>query len=105
MEAIELLEIIAKGEDSNHQFKAGDAAKESLAQEMIAFSNSGGGKLFIGVNDDGTLSNLTQEDIRQLNNRVSNAACDLIRPPINPLIENVLVESRLVMVVTIFDGD
>ncbi len=104
METIELLEIIARGEDSKHQFKSVPLNKESLAQEMIAFSNSGGGQIFIGVNDNGTLSNLTKEDVRQLNNLVSNTACDLVCPPINPLTENVQVGGGLVMIVTISDG-
>jgi len=41
METAELLEIIARGEDSKHQFKANVTNEVSLAQEMVAFSNSG----------------------------------------------------------------
>jgi len=39
METSELLEIIARDEDSTHQFKANVTNALSLAQEMIAFSN------------------------------------------------------------------
>jgi len=81
MEATELLEIVARGEDSKHQLKANVTNGLSLAQEIVAFSNSGGGTLFIGVNDDGTFSRLERKDIERLNNLVSNAASQQVSPP------------------------
>lgn len=42
MEAKELLEILARGEDGKHQFKSNFANVDSIASEMVAFSNSGG---------------------------------------------------------------
>ena len=53
METTELIHIIAQGEDSKHQFKENINTKDkaSLEGEMVAFSNSGGGKIFIGVED------------------------------------------------------
>jgi ATP-dependent DNA helicase RecG len=47
----ELRETISRDEDSKHQFKGNITNEESLAQEMVAFSNSGGGELYIGVPD------------------------------------------------------
>lgn len=67
METTELLEIIARGEDGKHQFKANVTNPNSLASEMVAFCNSGGGTLLIGVNDDGTVSGLIREDMARLN--------------------------------------
>jgi len=55
METAELLEIIARGEDSKHQFKVDVTNAQSLASEIVAFANSGGGHLVIGVQDDGTI--------------------------------------------------
>lgn len=104
MEITELLEIISRGEDSKHQFKSDVTNVISLAQEMVAFSNSGGGQIFIGVNDNGALSGLTRADIGRLNNLVSNAACDSVRPSINPSTENVQLDGGLIMVISIFDG-
>jgi ATP-dependent DNA helicase RecG len=49
----ELLEMVALGEDSRRQFKVDVTNAESLAADMVAFSNSNGGTLFIGVTDDG----------------------------------------------------
>ncbi|MDD2621003.1 MAG: ATP-binding protein, partial [Syntrophomonadaceae bacterium] len=63
MEATELLEIIARGEDGKHQFKANITNASGLAAEMVAFSNSGGGRIFIGVNDNGQIAGLSRADM------------------------------------------
>ena len=67
MEAKELLEILARGEDGKHQFKSNFANVDSIASEMVAFSNSGGGQISTGINDNGALVGLTKEDVGRLN--------------------------------------
>ena len=104
MEAVELLNILARGEDGKHQFKSNFTNIDSLASEMVAFSNSGGGQVFIGINDNGTPIGLTREDIGRLNQMVSNAASQSVRPPINPITENVQLSEGLVIVLTVLDG-
>jgi ATP-dependent DNA helicase RecG len=104
METAELLEIVARDEDSKHQFKANITNAQSLSEELVAFSNSGGGRIFIGVNNDGTFSGLTREDMGRLNQLVSNTSTNNVRPPINPRSENVSTPGGLVMVVTVADG-
>ena len=104
MELTELLAVIACNEDSRHQFKADVTNETSLAQEFVAFSNSGGGSIFIGVSDNGTIFGLTRKDMGRLNNLVSNAASQQVRPPINPQTEDIATPDGLVMRVTIFDG-
>jgi len=104
METAELLEIVARDEDGKHQLKANFTNVDSLAAEMVAFSNSDGGMILIGVNNDGTFSGLSREDMGRLNQLVSNAASQSVRPPINPRTENIFTPKGLVMVVTITDG-
>ena len=104
METTDLLEIIGRDEDSKHQFKANVTNETSLAQEMVAFSNSGGGAIFIGVSDDGTFSGLTREDMGRLNQLVSNAASQQVRPPINPQTENIATPNGLVMRIVVPNG-
>ncbi len=104
METSELLEIIARDEDSKHQLKANVTNETSLAQEMIAFSNTLGGMLIIGASDDGTISGLTREDMGRLSNLVSNAASQQVKPPINPITENLMLDDGLVMVIYISQG-
>ncbi len=104
METDELLAIIGRNEDRLNQFKANVTNETSLAQEMVAFSNSGGGTIFIGVSNDGTFSGLTREDMGRLNQLTSNAASQQVRPPINPQTENIAAPEGLVMRIVVPDG-
>jgi ATP-dependent DNA helicase RecG len=104
METAELLAIIGRNEDGLNQFKANVTNETSLAREMVAFSNSGGGTIFIGVSNDGTFSGLTREDMGRLNQLTSNAASQQVRPPINPQTENIAAPEGLVMRIVVPDG-
>ncbi len=104
METSELIEIVSRGEDSRHQFKANVTNITSLAEEIVAFSNSGGGRIFIGVNDDRSVRGLTPEDVARLNNLIANAAAQNVRPAVNPTTENVSHPNGIVLVVTVPDG-
>ena len=76
----------------------------SLASEIVAFANSGGEKLFIGVADDGSIEALDANDVHRINQLIGNAAYNQIRPAINPVTENVPAANGIVIVVTIPDG-
>ena len=104
METIELLTILAQGEDSMHQFKKNINNDKSLASDMVAFSNGNGGRIFVGVADDGTIVGLTKEDVRRLNQMISSAASQHVLPAINPTTQNVLTEKGVVLVVEISAG-
>ena len=104
MEAIELIELIGRGEDSRTQFKQTVTNPESIAGDIVAFSNSKGGRIVIGVSDQGTVVGLLAEDIRRINQLVSNTATDRVRPSVNPTNENITVGDKLVMIVTVQEG-
>lgn len=104
MEAVELLEILGRGEDSRHQFKENFNNANALAAEMVAFANSQGGKIIIGVSDDGDITGLSQDDVARLNQLISNAASQSVKPPVNPLTENVRTDQGLVMVILVPEG-
>ncbi|MDM8526794.1 putative DNA binding domain-containing protein [Anaerolineales bacterium HSG24] len=104
MNVDELLAIISRSEDSKHQFKANVTNVNSLASEMVAFSNSHGGQILVGVNDNGQIAGLSSQDMGRLNQLVANAASQSVRPPINPQTENIALADGLVMVITISSG-
>lgn len=104
METTELLEIAARGEDSKHQFKVEATNATALAQEIVAFANSGGGQIFVGIADDGTAHELNAAQVGTLNQLVANASTTCVRPSINVTSENVSVGSGVVVVVTVPDG-
>lgn len=59
----ELLEIIANGENSGVEFKRDDLRPEQLAKEIVALANFQGGKLLLGVEDDGTISGIQRDNL------------------------------------------
>ncbi|MEK6789043.1 MAG: ATP-binding protein [Pseudomonadota bacterium] len=100
----ELLQTLARGEDSRHQFKRDLSNPDAVAAELAALANSGGGVLLIGVEDSGAVSGLEPAAVRRLNQLLSNAASQHVRPPVHPLTENVQTAQGIVMVVSVPDG-
>ncbi len=54
----QLKRLVAQGEGSSLEFKRKAAFPEKIVREMIAFANTKGGILLIGVDDDGSLPGL-----------------------------------------------
>ena len=67
MDLNELTSLVAKGEDSLQQFKEDIHNCDSLAAEMVAFSNSHGGYIFIGVSNQRQLPGLSGGDVNRIN--------------------------------------
>lgn len=77
----DLKTILEQGEDHVTEFKSGRFHNESLAKEVVAFSNSRGGSIFIGIEDDGIVSGV---DDRTTEERVINICRNLIEPSVLP---------------------
>ncbi|MEW6220635.1 MAG: ATP-binding protein [Thermodesulfobacteriota bacterium] len=58
----ELLEVIANGESSGVAFKRDNVRPEQLAKEIVALANFQGGRVLLGVEDDGTTSRLATRE-------------------------------------------
>ena len=95
----ELLEIIANGENSGVEFKRDDVRPEQLAKEIVALANFQGGRVILGVEDDGTISGLQRERIEQW---VMNIVRDKIHPLVLPYYEEIRIENDLFVAVISF---
>lgn len=73
----ELLEIIANGESSGVEFKRDDIRPEQLAREIVALVNFQGGKILLGLEDDGTISGLKRENTEEW---VMNVISEKVHP-------------------------
>lgn len=104
-EQAQLENIVSHGEDSQHQFKENIHNGDSLAAEMVAFSNSRGGHIFIGVSNRGELIGLSSKDVDRINQLISNSASQHVRSPIAVHTENISLNSgQIVIVLTISEG-
>jgi ATP-dependent DNA helicase RecG len=79
--------LIAAGEDSYTEFKASASANADIAKELVAFLNGDGGRVLIGVEDDGSITGLRGWDEEKL----MNIARTLINPPIIPIWQRLVV--------------
>lgn len=104
MDKSKWVELINKGEDSQTQFKENLRSSDQLAAEMVAFSNSRGGCMLIGISDSGEVKGLSKKDIQRLNQLISNAATENVKPPITPLTEIVEIDDKLILVIEVKQG-
>jgi predicted HTH transcriptional regulator len=105
MKEQELLAIIQGGESSKVQFKERLPHLDSLAHELIAFSNSQGGILIFGVNDKtGELKGLSFAEIQQLNQQLVNVSSQKVYPPVYVITETIPVQGNNIVVVSVEEG-
>ncbi len=108
METVEILQILAQGEDSRNQFKKDVNNIDSLAIELIAFSNTLGGKIFVGVDENaekkGEIVGLSSLDLHRINQLISNAASQNVKPAINPLTEIVTIDGKRILIIDVPKG-
>ncbi|MDY0090776.1 MAG: putative DNA binding domain-containing protein [Flavobacteriaceae bacterium] len=109
MNAIELLDIISIGETSKVQFKKEIDNDDSIAAELIAFSNSKGGKILFGIEDKkGTVLGLDYQQLQSYNNRIATIANDKVKPQIFLFTEVVSIPSetdeKKILVVEVSEG-
>jgi ATP-dependent DNA helicase RecG len=105
MKKPELKSVVARGEDSRLQFKLDIRNVDTLAAEMVAFSNGEGGRILIDVTDAGEVKGVPRSDVGRINQIISNAASQHVRSPISPTTENLAVAAgRVVIILTISKG-
>jgi ATP-dependent DNA helicase RecG len=104
MEEFELRNQLLLGEDSTRQFKREPSADAKMAGEICAFANSGGGRIFVGVEKDGSISGLTGEEAEQVGEDMANIAWNSVRPSFSILSRSIPTSEGIVVVIEIADG-
>lgn len=99
----ELLEIIANGESSGLEFKRDNIRPEQLAKEIVAMLNFQGGKILLGVEDDGSISGLQRDNTEEW---VMNVISEKVHPIVLPYYENIrLDDNKVVAILTFSQGN
>ncbi|WP_113652852.1 AlbA family DNA-binding domain-containing protein [Pedobacter namyangjuensis] len=91
--------LILEGENVCLDFKKTISNAEKIAKTLVAFANNKGGKLLIGVADDGTIKGVKSEDEERY--MITKAAHTCCKPAIEPKFEEIYVDDKLVLVVDI----
>jgi ATP-dependent DNA helicase RecG len=104
MEEFEVRSEILLGEDSTRQFKREPSADSKMAGEIVAFANSGGGRIFVGVDKQGSIHGMTGAEAEKIGEDIAKIAWDCLRPPYSVLSKSVATSDGIVVVVEIPDG-
>lgn len=94
-----LKKLIFEGEGVSLDFKKTITSCEKIARTMVAYANNKGGRLLIGVADDGAIKGVKSEDEERY--MITKAAHLFARPALEPVFEEIYVDDKLVLVVEI----
>ena len=101
----DILKQIKAGEVSGVQFKERILDKYDIACELVAFSNSHGGKLVVGIKDKtGETNALSYSEVQETTNLLSDIASENVVPSILIKIDTVEVEYGNLVVATVKEG-
>lgn len=105
MTAEDILKIRSCGEVSKVQFKERLMDKYDIGCELVAFSNTHGGQLIVGINDKtGEVNPLSYQEVQETTNLLSNIASENVVPGILLTIDTAPVEGGTIVVATIKEG-
>jgi len=74
-----------------------------IAKSLVAFANNKGGKLLVGVADDGSIKGVKSEEEEKY--MILTSAHQFCKPAIEPNFEEIYVDDKLVLVVNIPESD
>ncbi len=86
MTRTELLELVRNGESSGVEFKRDVTDNRELAKALVALANLRGGRLLLGVEDDGSIVGL-ERSRGELERWVMETCRDKVRPEMIPYFE------------------
>jgi len=94
----EIKKIIKDGENSYIEFKEENIRAKELAEEIVAFSNSEGGIILIGVDDEGNIKGVSDDKIEETVMNICRNSCI---PHIVPFCEIVEIEGKKIAVISV----
>jgi len=102
MDRKKVLELIERGESINVEFKQRFSSHEKMAKEMIAFANTRGGFVFLGVDDDKSIYGIESEksDL-ELIKETAEKYCE---PPVKYKIQLFEIKKREILIIEILES-
>lgn len=91
-------------ESAKLEFKAALPASDKIIRTVIGFSNAKGGKLVIGVTNEGIIEGVLEEEAHQAMEWLDHAIYEACTPPILPLIYQQRIDSKVLLVIEVSPG-
>ncbi len=70
-----VLQLVAKGESETLDFKKTISSASKIAKTLVAFANHKGGRLLVGVNDNGSIAGVKSEDEKYMLDLAASFFC------------------------------
>ncbi|MBI1222200.1 MAG: ATP-binding protein [Bacteroidetes bacterium] len=93
--------LIQEGEHESLDFKQEISSARKIAKTMVSFANHKGGKLLVGVRDNGAIAGVRSEDEKYM---LETAASFYCRPEIQLSIEEWELDGKTVLEVNVPEG-
>jgi len=102
---IYLKSYIEKGEGKTIEFKETLPSKNQIAKTVVAFSNTAGGKIILGIADKSkAIKGISEDQVNAWPDIVSNVIYDQCYPNIIPEISIIPFEKKMLLMIEIFPG-
>lgn len=95
--------LILEGEGVTLDFKKTITSCEKIAKTMVSFANNKGGRLLVGVSDDGSISGVKSEEEEKY--MLTKAAHFYCKPALEPTFEEVYIDDKVVLIAEIKQSD
>lgn len=91
-------------ESSKLEFKSIIPANAKIIKTIIGFCNAKGGKLIIGVKNDGTIEGVSEDTAHQAMEWLDHAIYKACTPPIFPLIYQQRINDKVLLIIEVSSG-
>lgn len=96
---MDIIKLIKLKESQTLEFKRDSSSLDSILKSVIAFANTVGGILLIGIEDDGTIVGVTNSS--KVQEQLANSIAHRIKPQIIPDISVIDVKNKSVIVIQV----
>jgi len=96
---MDIRNMLSLPEGKTLEFKRDLTSLRPILKTLVAFSNTAGGTLIVGKNNDGTIIGV--ENVLLMEEKLANAISDSIYPPLLPEIEIASVDGRSLLVISV----
>ena len=101
---MKILEILKQPEDKSLEFKKEiPRNRQNLLKTVVAFANGTGGHIYVGVNDDRTITGIKEEPF-DLEEKLSSIIYDSISPIPNVFFQTTTFEDKVIFIIKILPG-
>ncbi len=91
-------------ESSTIEFKRTIPENHQIVKTIIGFCNQKGGKLIIGVDSNGTIVGIPEEEIQQIMEFINKSIFESTCPPIIPLIYMQVISDKKLLIIEVSSG-